>query len=75
MSFDSFLDMMSVLSDMAPADVKAEWAFRVFDFDGDNLLGKSDVTNVVKSITTTAAELGKDISICQLLPYGAFSFK
>ena len=60
MSFEEFLDMMSVLSEMAPADVKAEWAFRVFDFDGDNLLGKEDITNVVKAITT-AMSIGEGL--------------
>ncbi len=30
MNFEDFLDMTSVLSDGAPIQVKADWAFRVF---------------------------------------------
>ncbi len=30
LSFEDFLDMMSVLSEDAPSDLKAEWAFKVF---------------------------------------------
>ena len=30
MSFEDFLDMMSVLSQEAPAELKADWAFKVF---------------------------------------------
>ena len=30
MSFEDFLDMASVLSEEAPAELKADWAFRVF---------------------------------------------
>ena len=30
MSFEDFLDMMSVLSQEAPVELKADWAFKVF---------------------------------------------
>ena len=30
MSFEDFLDMMSVLSQDAPVELKADWAFKVF---------------------------------------------
>ena len=30
MNFEDFLDMASVLSDNAPVQIKADWAFRVF---------------------------------------------
>merc|ERR1712126_393208 len=35
MMFEDFLDMMSVLSENAPAQVKAEWAFKIFDDSKD----------------------------------------
>ncbi|KAJ8939945.1 hypothetical protein NQ318_007873 [Aromia moschata] len=44
-------DMMSVFSQMAPKSVKAEHAFRIFDFDGDDMLGASDLKQVISKLT------------------------
>ena len=51
MFFEDFLDMMSVLSENAPTQVKAEWAFRIFDEDGDGRLDKKDIARVVRKMT------------------------
>ena len=73
--FEEFLDMMSVLSEAAPPQVtnivlfmytlclkqvKAEWAFKVFDYDGDNLLGKDDIWKVVDAITNSGEGVGQE---------------
>merc|ERR1711892_1033459 len=50
--FEEFLDMMSVLSEAAPPQVKAEWAFKVF--------GKSDIHKVVDSITNSGEGVGEE---------------
>lgn len=73
-SFEDFLDMMSVFSDAAPKSVKAEHAFRIFgwffgitwkgcliyelwtilfflDFDGDDMIGKNDLKQVIQRLT------------------------
>lgn len=42
-TFEDFLDMMSVFSDRAPKCVKCENAFRIFDFDGDDMLGRLSI--------------------------------
>uniref|UniRef100_A0A1L8DW92 Protein with signal anchor n=2 Tax=Nyssomyia neivai TaxID=330878 RepID=A0A1L8DW92_9DIPT len=49
-TFEDFLDMMSVFSDAAPKTVKAEHAFRIFDFDGDDMLGVSDLRQVIERL-------------------------
>jgi len=49
-TFEDFLDMMSVFSDSAPKAVKAEHAFRIFDFDGDDMLGESDLRQVIERL-------------------------
>ncbi|XP_012278069.1 calcium and integrin-binding protein 1 [Orussus abietinus] len=51
-TFEDFLDMMSVFSDAAPKAVKAEHAFRIFDFDGDDMLGISDLRQIVDRLTS-----------------------
>jgi Ca2+-binding EF-hand superfamily protein len=40
--------------------VKAEWAFKVFDYDGDNLLGKNDIWKVVDAITNSGEGVGQE---------------
>ncbi|XP_056642371.1 calcium and integrin-binding protein 1-like [Diorhabda sublineata] len=50
-TFEDFLDMMSVFSEGAPKSVKAEHAFRIFDFDGDDMLGVSDLKKVINKLT------------------------
>lgn len=49
-TFEDFLDMMSVFSDAAPRSVKAEHAFRIFDFDGDDMLGITDLKHVIERL-------------------------
>ncbi|KRT81277.1 HLH domain-containing protein [Oryctes borbonicus] len=49
-TFEDFLDMMSVFSEAAPKSVKAEHAFRIFDFDGDDMLGTSDLKQVIERL-------------------------
>ncbi|XP_033113689.1 calcium and integrin-binding protein 1-like [Anneissia japonica] len=50
-SFEDFLDMMSVFSDNAPKSVKAEYAFRIYDFDEDDFIGSSDLRKVINRLT------------------------
>ncbi|KAH9504193.1 Calcium and integrin-binding protein 1 [Bulinus truncatus] len=50
MTFEDFLDMMSVFSDGAPKNVKVEYAFRVYDFDGDDLISDSDIKQVIECL-------------------------
>nr|KAG5700095.1 hypothetical protein BaRGS_029845 [Batillaria attramentaria] len=47
MTFEDFLDMMSVFSENAPKAVKVEYAFRIYDFDGDDMISSSDLKEVV----------------------------
>jgi len=47
MAFEDFLDMASVFSEHATRDVKASYAFRIYDFDGDGYLGHDDLEKTV----------------------------
>mmetsp|Transcript_7865 Transcript_7865/g.20211 ORF Transcript_7865/g.20211 Transcript_7865/m.20211 type:complete len:184 (+) Transcript_7865:107-658(+) len=48
--FEDFLDMMSVFSEQATRDVKASYAFRIYDFDNDGYIGKSDLVRTLKAL-------------------------
>ncbi|XP_007891346.2 calcium and integrin-binding protein 1-like [Callorhinchus milii] len=47
-SFEDFLDIFSAFSKSAPVSVKADYAFKIMDFNGNGVLDRQDV---VKSIT------------------------
>ncbi|XP_045603945.1 calcium and integrin-binding family member 2 [Procambarus clarkii] len=51
LTFDEFLEMFSVFSEAAPRDIKATYAFKVYDFDGDGFLGEEDLQQCVRHLT------------------------
>ncbi|XP_063618240.1 calcium and integrin-binding protein 1-like [Cydia splendana] len=65
-TFEDFLDMMSVFSDNAPKAVKAEHAFRIFDFDGDDMIGVSDLREVIERLCGPELQLA-DSELQQLV--------
>lgn len=50
MSFEDFLDMMSVFSESATKEVKSSYAFRIYDFDSDGYLDKKDLVQTIKCL-------------------------
>ena len=53
MSFDDYLDMYSALSEQATRDVKTAYAFRIYDFDGDGVIGNKVCILSFQRITET----------------------
>lgn len=51
LNFEDFLDMMSVFSDRAPWNLKATYAFKIFDFDNDNKISTTDMECTILSLT------------------------
>ncbi|KAM9375307.1 calcium and integrin-binding protein 1 [Phaethornis superciliosus] len=56
MSFEDFLDMLSVFSDSATSDIKSHYAFRIFDFDDDGTLDRKDLEKLVNCLTGQGEE-------------------
>ncbi|NXY17402.1 CIB1 protein, partial [Atrichornis clamosus] len=56
MSFEDFLDMLSVFSDSATSDIKAHYAFCIFDFDDDGTLDRKDLEQLVNCLTGQGEE-------------------
>ena len=50
MTFEDFLDMMSVFSENAPKSVKVEYAFRIYDFNEDDYICESDLKRVIRRL-------------------------
>ncbi|XP_043932247.1 calcium and integrin-binding family member 2-like [Protopterus annectens] len=51
LSFNDFVDMFSVLSEMAPRELKAIYAFKIYDFNVDNFICKSDLEKTLNKLT------------------------
>lgn len=51
MSFDDFIDMFSVMSEAAPREIKTVYAFKMYDFDGDNFLNRDDLEKTLICLT------------------------
>ncbi|XP_029431584.1 calcium and integrin-binding family member 2 isoform X2 [Rhinatrema bivittatum] len=51
LSFNDFVDMFSVLSEMAPRELKAIYAFKIYDFNTDNFICKSDLEKTLNKVT------------------------
>ncbi|GIY23305.1 calcium and integrin-binding protein 1 [Caerostris darwini] len=50
-SFEDFLDMVSVFGSATPPEKKADYAFCIYDFDGDGFLSKNDLKQLICSLT------------------------
>lgn len=51
LTFDEFLDMFSVFSAATPQSFKCAYAFKIYDFDGDNFLSTMDIEKTIKCLT------------------------
>ncbi|CAK1584336.1 unnamed protein product [Parnassius mnemosyne] len=50
-SFEDLLDLCSAMSSKCPTDVKASWAFKVFDIDEDSQISTRDISEIVDRLT------------------------
>uniref|UniRef100_A0AC35TIP3 Calcium and integrin-binding family member 2 n=1 Tax=Rhabditophanes sp. KR3021 TaxID=114890 RepID=A0AC35TIP3_9BILA len=51
LTFDDFLDMFSVFSEMAPLQLKLRYAFKIYDFDNDEQIGHDDLSKMIRALT------------------------
>ena len=51
MTLSDFLDMLSVLSLQAPKDLKSAYAFKIYDFDDDGYIDRTDLDELINRIT------------------------
>lgn len=51
MTFDDFLHMLSVFNEQTSRDVKLFYAFKIYDYNDDQLIGVEDIEQTVIAIT------------------------
>nr|ACO15492.1 Calcium and integrin-binding protein 1 [Caligus clemensi] len=59
-SFEDFLDMLSVFSERATLSVKTAYAFRIYDFNNDGVLCRRDLEEIVRLLVTTDEQRLRD---------------
>ncbi|TSP09073.1 Calcium and integrin-binding family member 3 [Bagarius yarrelli] len=65
MTLDDFLDMFSVLSEMAPRDLKAYYAFKIYDFNNDDFICKSDLEKTLNKLTRNELTEDEVSMVCE----------
>ena len=56
LGLEDVLDLCSAFSRDCPEDVRAGWAFRIFDLDGDNEISANDLIEVVRRLTRNGGD-------------------
>jgi len=49
--FEDYLNMVSILGSSCPSQVKAKWAFKVYDFDSNEVIDAYDIRETVEKLT------------------------
>ncbi|XP_067841389.1 calcium and integrin-binding family member 4-like [Heptranchias perlo] len=65
-SFDDFLEMMSVFSENASLAVKIDYAFRIYDLNGNNYIDQEDIRHIILRLTNRVMD---ELNILSLTHY------
>ncbi|XP_011310276.1 calcium and integrin-binding family member 2 [Fopius arisanus] len=63
--FEEFLEMMSVFSEQAPRDLKVFYAFKIYDFDDDGVVGMSDLERTCRQLVQDGLTTEEIATICK----------
>ncbi|KAI4489255.1 PREDICTED: calcium and integrin-binding family member 3-like [Polistes canadensis] len=63
--FEDFLEMMSVFSEQAPRDLKVFYAFKIYDFDEDGVLGVGDLERTCRQLVQSGLTSEEVDTVCQ----------
>nr|XP_058913228.1 calcium and integrin-binding family member 2 isoform X1 [Kogia breviceps] len=64
LTFNDFVDMFSVLCESAPRDLKANYAFKIYDFNTDNFICKEDLEMTLARLTKSELEEDEVVLVC-----------
>ncbi|XP_066907643.1 calcium and integrin-binding family member 2 [Halyomorpha halys] len=64
LTFDEFLDMLSIFSEEAPRDIKVFYAFKIYDFNNDNHIGNEDMCTTLKILTVNELNVEEMNQVC-----------
>ncbi|TKC37647.1 hypothetical protein EI555_008011 [Monodon monoceros] len=64
LTFNDFVDMFSVLCESAPRDLKANYAFKIYDFNTDNFICKEDLELTLARLTKSELDEDEVVLVC-----------
>ncbi|KAM8783859.1 calcium and integrin-binding family member 2 isoform 1-T1 [Rhynchonycteris naso] len=64
LTFDDFVDMFSALCESAPRELKANYAFKIYDFNTDNFICKEDLELTLARLTKSELEEDEVVLVC-----------
>ncbi|KAM9063762.1 calcium and integrin-binding family member 2 isoform X1 [Sminthopsis crassicaudata] len=64
LTFNDFVDMFSVLCESAPRELKASYAFKIYDFNNDNFICKKDLEMTLARLTKSELEEEEVVLVC-----------
>uniref|UniRef100_A0A8C6GDG9 Calcium and integrin-binding family member 2 n=2 Tax=Mus TaxID=862507 RepID=A0A8C6GDG9_MUSSI len=64
LTFNDFVDMFSVLCESAPRELKANYAFKIYDFNTDNFICKEDLEMTLARLTKSELEEDEVVLVC-----------
>ena len=63
LTFEDFLDLAAAFGENSSRSTKIEWAFKIYDFDGDNQIGKRDLKTLINYLCGPESPLGEQDGI------------
>ncbi|XP_013214342.2 calcium and integrin-binding family member 2 isoform X1 [Ictidomys tridecemlineatus] len=64
LTFNDFVDMFSVLCESAPRELKANYAFKIYDFNTDNFICKEDLELTLARLTKSELDEDEVVLVC-----------
>ncbi|XP_076984679.1 calcium and integrin-binding family member 2 isoform X2 [Tamandua tetradactyla] len=64
LTFNDFVDMFSVLCESAPRELKANYAFKIYDFNTDNFICKEDLEMTLARLTKSELDEDEVVLVC-----------
>ncbi|XP_070214606.1 calcium and integrin-binding family member 2 isoform X6 [Bos mutus] len=64
LTFNDFVDMFSVLCESAPRELKASYAFKIYDFNTDNFICKEDLQLTLARLTKSELDEDEVVLVC-----------
>ncbi|XP_037691289.1 calcium and integrin-binding family member 2 isoform X1 [Choloepus didactylus] len=64
LTFNDFVDMFSVLCESAPRELKANYAFKIYDFNTDNFICKEDLELMLARLTKSELDEDEVVLVC-----------
>ncbi|XP_037365872.1 calcium and integrin-binding family member 2 isoform X1 [Talpa occidentalis] len=64
LTFNDFVNMFSVLCESAPRELKASYAFKIYDFNTDNFICKDDLGRMLARLTKSELAEDEVVLVC-----------